>query len=340
MMRIQHTQIARISALLISVTLLLACGCSDTPEEKPVDPAVARRAEVAKLLKDIPGDPYTQTPTHVRQLRMALTRSEELLILDPTDAKAKGFKQTATRLLLANRKPAQLLTSITTMPSSVMSVRFSADGLTAITTHTDSTARHWNLSSRECVKTLSGAKEHQPDALVSADGLYRIAFSDEDTFGLYDIASKKCVRTFAGHTGGTTHAAFSPDGRAILTSGNDNAVKLWWMGRDGSWKVIPEVAPPVSKTINKAPAAVAGTPRPTTPVKEEKAPVLTGVKLQSTLMGRFSTAIINGRRVRVGDIISGWKITKIGSGYIELQWKEKMHVLYRDMSPTTPGRRR
>ena len=100
------------------------------------------------------------------------------------------------------------------------------------------------------------------------------------------------------------------------------------------------------KTITQLPTAVKPKPASPTPrasgkgEKEEKAPSLATVKLQSTLMGRFSTAIINGRRVRVGDIINGWKITKIGSGFIELQWKEKMHVLYRDMSPTKPLPRR
>ncbi len=339
----------RIAALvLVSIALGMIAGCGDKPKAAdPIDSATERRNTITKLLEDLkslPEDSAAQTLANVRRIRMALTRSEESLILNPIDARAKALKKRATRLLLAKRKPGQLVLCIEAIPSEVMSVRFSKDGMAAITTHPDSTAWYWNLATRTRTKIVSGANEHLADVLVSADSLYRIALGTDDAFRLLEARSGKVIRTFAGHTGGTTHAVFSPDGRAILTSGKDGSIKLWWMGRDDTWRAVPEVAPPTVKTITQPPSSVITTKPTKKPSKsddpEEKAPTLAGVKLQSTLMGRFSTAIINGNRVRVGDVINGWKITKIGSGFIELQWKEKMHVLYRDMSPTKPLPRR
>ncbi len=99
---------------------------------------------------------------------------------------------------------------------------------------------------------------------------------------------------------------------------------------------------PVSAPVAPKPVDPAKPTDPKTPSGSESsgniedAPKLDGLKLQGTLEGRFSTAIVNGRRVRVGDMLNGWKIVKIGKGFIVLDWKGNKHTLYRNMD-MNPG---
>lgn len=105
----------------------------------------------------------------------------------------------------------------------------------------------------------------------------------------------------------------------------------WGLGNPfATW--IP-IGAPVPKPVDPAnpatPATPAGPNDPTASI--EDAPKLDDLKLQGTLEGRNSTAIVNGRRCRVGDMLNGWKIVKIGRGFIVLDWKGNKHTLYRNM---------
>jgi WD40 repeat protein len=44
---------------------------------------------------------------------------------------------------------------------------------------------------------------------------------------LYDLGSGKEVRQFDGHTASVLGVAFAPDGKTLLSGGNDSAV-CWW----------------------------------------------------------------------------------------------------------------
>lgn len=66
----------------------------------------------------------------------------------------------------------------------------------------------------------------------------------------------------------------------------------------------------------------------TTTVEKEKAPPVTNLHLRSTMLsGNRPTAMISGYIVYEGQIINGWKIEEIKSGYVVLRWKTQMHVL-------------
>lgn len=65
-------------------------------------------------------------------------------------------------------------------------------------------------------------------------------------------------------------------------------------------------------------------------VVEEKAPPVTGLTLESVLLGGRPAAMINGKTVYTGQKIGGWKVQEIKSNRIILRWKNKTHVLKMD----------
>lgn len=50
---------------------------------------------------------------------------------------------------------------------------------------------------------------------------------------IWDIRRKTCIQTYKGHTRGVRQIIFSPDGRWVVSGGDDGVVKLWdlTMGR-------------------------------------------------------------------------------------------------------------
>ena len=50
---------------------------------------------------------------------------------------------------------------------------------------------------------------------------------------IWDIRRKTCIQTYKGHTRAVRQILFSPDGRWVVSGGDDGLVKLWdlTMGR-------------------------------------------------------------------------------------------------------------
>ncbi|MBT3278387.1 MAG: hypothetical protein HN909_03640 [Phycisphaerales bacterium] len=328
---------------LLAMGLLAQCvaGCSEDAPEEPVDGA-GKVMEIGDVLKGIPGDPAKQTTEQVTAIRKELARADYLLLSDPADTKALQAKVLAGRMLSGSYRAGKSLVTAgpLPLPVAVMSLAFSPDGKSAITTHKDSTARHWDLTTGKCTKTLSGVTEHPETSSLSIDKAYSLTEGKGNSVVLRDAKTGQHVRTFLGHRDTVTYATFSPDDRSILTVSKDGTIKQWWLGRDERW-VVPAAADPfVPKTITARPPA-ASRPKATVTQPEEKAPSLAKVKLQGTLEGRNSTAQINGQRLREGDLVEGWVITKIGTGFVVLQWKDQTYRLHKDLSPSryTPPRR-
>ncbi len=49
----------------------------------------------------------------------------------------------------------------------------------------------------------------------------------DGTIWMYHISSKSCLQVFVGHTGGVTSGAFTPDGKWVVSVGQDGTCRVW-----------------------------------------------------------------------------------------------------------------
>ena len=98
--------------------------------------------------------------------------------------------------------------------------------------------RFWNVETGRAWQQSEGNPTFWNFGSFSPDGKQFVAMTGYYTFRVWDTESGKTVQTFEGHRGGgipaTTppssvirSARFSPDGKRIVTAGNDNTARIW-----------------------------------------------------------------------------------------------------------------
>ena len=111
---------------------------------------------------------------------------------------------------------------------SVLSVTFSPDGKTLLSSARDSTIKVWDVPTGKLVRTLTeGLAGGVYSTAYSSDGKLIASGSGDGKIILWDAATFAPIRTLAGHTGPVREVAFSPDDKTLASASEDKTFRLW-----------------------------------------------------------------------------------------------------------------
>jgi WD40 repeat protein len=96
-------------------------------------------------------------------------------------------------------------------PGNDLTTRF-PDGKRIVTASNDRTARVWDASTGELLRSLMGHRDSINSAAFSLDGARIVTASGDKTARMWDTGSGEMLRELKGHHGTIFSAEFSPDG--------------------------------------------------------------------------------------------------------------------------------
>lgn len=108
----------------------------------------------------------------------------------------------------------------------ITSVAFSRDGHSLASSSLDRTVRIWNLDTRTSSE-LWRSNAALSSVRFSPDGQKLLVASQEGAASVIDLRSGTEIERFTGHVGPINTAAYSPDGKSIVTTGDDTSVRIW-----------------------------------------------------------------------------------------------------------------
>jgi Tfp pilus assembly protein PilF len=109
--------------------------------------------------------------------------------------------------------------------SAVFGVGVASQGTQVVTTSADKTAKLWDFSSGEAIRTFPGHQSRIGVPVITRDGTKLVTPSDK--IRVFELATGELERTLEGHPGQTTQLALSPDQQRLVSVGFDGTVKLW-----------------------------------------------------------------------------------------------------------------
>ncbi|WP_416671205.1 WD40 domain-containing protein [Egbenema bharatensis] len=138
----------------------------------------------------------------------------------------------------------------------VWSVAFSPEGTLLASAGEDQTVRLWNIKTGRCLKILEGHTHRIWSVAFSPVKPMLASGSDDQTVRLWEIGmlqnfgspresgaellalSGHCTKVLQGHTHQIWSIAFSPDGRTIAGSGDEQVIRLWQVDTGRCYNIL------------------------------------------------------------------------------------------------------
>ena len=126
----------------------------------------------------------------------------------------------------------------------ITTIAYSPDGKHVVTGSADRIASLWNAATGKRIRVF---QDRRLDEDEHCGGVATVAFSPDGkqvltgmayekglaslrlgtAARLWDVATGRRIRDFAGHIGGLQSVAFSPNGKQVLTGGDDKTARVW-----------------------------------------------------------------------------------------------------------------
>jgi WD40 repeat protein len=108
----------------------------------------------------------------------------------------------------------------------IWSVAFAPDGKTLLSGGKDRTLRLWDVEEGQLIRTVASTPHEARCIAFSLDGKLALAATGIGV-RVYDVADGQETARFAGHTNTVKTLAVSPNGRRVLSAGDDRTICLW-----------------------------------------------------------------------------------------------------------------
>jgi WD40 repeat protein len=117
--------------------------------------------------------------------------------------------------------------------NSVLSVKFTRDGKTLVSSSRDDTIKVWDVATGELKRTLTNHKGGVYCVVFSHDGKLMASGSIDTKIILWDASTFEPLRTLIGHTGPVRDLAFAPDDKTLASVAEEGTFRLWDVATGG-----------------------------------------------------------------------------------------------------------